>query len=281
MAERWKDDLRQRVDLAGVDYQAERATFVERSSRTGSTHTKDAYRRALERLETWCAMKHTNPLAMSPAEADDWIEALKAQGRSSASVSLDVAAASAFWTWIERRHEQLHGHNPFRGTRARPSRKPARKLEAPSQAEIELLIAEADAELSAAIVCMARAGLRVGALPSLAINGTQWTATTKGKVQSGTMPGEARKAITKAKLPLRAPFEGRTPGALKERFRYLVKRLHEDGRLQARYSVHDLRHAYATQLYQATKDIYAVKQALGHANVGVTETYLRSLGMTS
>ncbi|MGA2641093.1 MAG: site-specific integrase, partial [Spirochaetia bacterium] len=208
VAEIWKDDLRSRVELAGIDYQAERDIFIERSSHTGSMHTKDAYRRALRRLDDWCATKHINPLALTPAKADDWIEALKAQGRSSASVRLDVAAASTFWTWMERRHEQLQGHNPFRGTRARPARKPARKLEVPSEAEVEVLIAMADPEMSAAIVCMAHAGMRVGALPSLSINGTQWTAMTKGKEQSGTAPEEMRKAITRANLPLRAPFAG-------------------------------------------------------------------------
>ncbi len=42
--------------------------------------------------------------------------------------------------------------------------------------------------------------------------------------------------------------------------------------------MHDLRHAFAVRTYQATKGVYAVKTALGHANVSVTETYLRSLG---
>lgn len=91
------------------------------------------------------------------------------------------------------------------------------------------------------------------------------------------MPEEMRRAITGAKLPLRVPFEGQTPGRLKERFRYLVKGLKGAGRLAASYSVHDLRHAYATRLYQEMRDIYAVQQKLGHASVGVTETYLRSL----
>jgi site-specific recombinase XerD len=51
------------------------------------------------------------------------------------------------------------------------------------------------------------------------------------------------------------------------------------GKVRARYSVHDLRHAFAVWLYTETRDIYAVEKALGHANVSVTETYLRSLGL--
>ena len=50
------------------------------------------------------------------------------------------------------------------------------------------------------------------------------------------------------------------------------------GRLDARYSVHDLRHAFAVRFYAGSgHDLYATKQALGHASVAVTERYLRSL----
>jgi len=44
-------------------------------------------------------------------------------------------------------------------------------------------------------------------------------------------------------------------------------------------SAHDLRHAFAVGLCQATHDLYQVEKALGHANVAITEGYLRSLGL--
>ena len=51
------------------------------------------------------------------------------------------------------------------------------------------------------------------------------------------------------------------------------------GGLQARYYVNDPRHDFAVRLYQETRDVYAIYKALGHANVAVTEIYLRSLGV--
>jgi hypothetical protein len=33
------------------------------------------------------------------------------------------------------------------------------------------------------------------------------------------------------------------------------------------------------RLHEATHDVYQVEKALGHANVAVTEGYLRSLGL--
>lgn len=38
-------------------------------------------------------------------------------------------------------------------------------------------------------------------------------------------------------------------------------------------------YAFAVRLYEATRDVYAAEKPLGRANVAVTETYLRSLGM--
>jgi site-specific recombinase XerD len=43
--------------------------------------------------------------------------------------------------------------------------------------------------------------------------------------------------------------------------------------------VYDLRHAFAVRLYQEGRNVCRVEKAFGHANVAVTEHYLRSLGL--
>ena len=277
MIDEVKGKLRKAADRERIDYQAERERFIARASRTGSERTRKLYASALSRLEAWCTAQRLSPLELTPALADDWIEGEKAQGRAPATVSLAVSGASAFWTWMERRHPECH--NPFRGTRARPPRKATRKLAVPSDVEIRILEAEATPRLRAAIVMMAQAGLRVGALPSLSITGSKWTATTKGKDQGGTAPPEVRLAIERAGLSLRSPFEGWTAGSIAKAFEYQARKLVAEGRIRERYSVHDLRHAFAVRVYGATHDVYQVEKALGHANVAVTETYLRSLGL--
>jgi site-specific recombinase XerD len=276
LVEEVKGKLRQAAQLERIDYQGERARFIASASRSGSERTRKLYGAALSRLEAWCERKGISPLEFTPARADDWIESEKAAGRAPATVRLDVSGSSAFWTWLERRHTELH--NPFRGTRARPTSKATRRLAVPSDAEIQRLQEEAKPELRAAIVLMAQAGLRVGGLPGLSITGERWTTTSKGKEQGGRIPAEAREAITSAGLPLRSPFGGVTAKSIAKAFEYLAKKQHAAGRLRERYSVHDLRHAYAVRLYEATRDVYQVKQALGHAGVAVTEKYLRSIG---
>jgi len=133
--------------------------------------------------------------------------------------------------------------------------------------------------LRAAIKVMSSAGLRVGGLSALTIYGERFTTTTKGKEQTGLLPAEARRMIERAGLSLRSPFADFTAQQIADRFRYLAKKLQGDGKIRERYSVHDLRHAFAVKRYLETNDVYTVEKALGHANVAVTEQYLRSLGL--
>jgi site-specific recombinase XerD len=277
VTETLKEDLRKAADLEKIPYQKEREIYLQRASRSGSPHTQIAYRSALDNLDDWCKRQSISPLELTPARADDWIESRKAEGKAPSTVNRDVAAASAFWTWLERRHVELR--NPFRGTRARPAKKPRRKLEIPTDAEVRVIENAADGWLKAAIVLMSQGGLRAGALPSLSISNQTYTCTTKGKEQRGKIPQEARGAIQKAGLSLRSPFKDKAVSQIEDAFRYLTKRLHRAGQIAAQYSCHDLRHAFAVRFYLATRDVYATKTALGHANVGMTEVYLRSLGV--
>ena len=66
------------------------------------------------------------------------------------------------------------------------------------------------------------------------------------------MPEEARKAITRAGLSLRAPFKAHSVHQIEDSLRYVVKKLHAAGTIDARYSCHDLRHAFTVRLYQAS-----------------------------
>jgi len=67
--------------------------------------------------------------------------------------------------------------------------------------------------------------------------------------------------------------------AIADRFCRLAIKLHGAGKLQARYSVHHLRHSFAARLYEDTGGIYHGEKAFWHANVAIAETYFRSLGM--
>ena len=154
-----------------------------------------------------------------------------------------------------------------------------RPLKVPSPEEIQTLKAESSGELQAAIVIMADLGLRVGALPAMRINGSTFISTSKGKEIAGELPRELKREIAQAGLSARAPFEGVTAGHIADTFRWLVGGLYDAGRIRERYSVHDLRHSFATRLYLETRDVYRVSRALHHSGVDITTRYLRSLGL--
>lgn len=126
---------------------------------------------------------------------------------------------------------------------------------------------------------VATTSARVGARPELSIRGERFVTFTRGREFSGSVPAEVIGEVRKAGLPLSGPFAGETSTSIAGKFAYLTVRLHKERKLEAVYSVHDLRHAFALRFYTETKDIYATSKALGHAWVSVTEKHLKSLGM--
>jgi site-specific recombinase XerD len=274
MTQRLTQELNAAANLAGIDYGAEREAFLNNAGRTKSKHTARAYGAGLDRLEAWASTKGISALELTPAQADDFVYSL--QGRAAASVRLDTAAASSFFTWLHRRHSAID--NPFRGSKARPAKKAVKKIEIPTAPEVETIIRELPAYEAAAAAIMAYRGLRAGALPTLSISGGRFAGHSKGKDIAGEMPTAAMGAIKAATLPLRGPFAGIKANTLEQRIIRAVAKLNKAGKVQAPYSCHDLRHFYATAEYRKDKDIHRVSKLLGHASIQITETYLRGLG---
>lgn len=173
VAEGLKDDLKHAAQLEKIDLDEERARFM---ARLKSKQTQRAYGTALDKLTTWCDSKGITILELTPSTADDWTNSMR---DSPSMVRLRVAGASAFMAWIERHHDEVK--NPFRGTRERPPSKATRKLEVPSAEEIEVMIAEADGELRAAVVVMSRLGLRLARFLNCGSTGRPGHPPAKGK----------------------------------------------------------------------------------------------------
>jgi len=276
MGQRLVRDLDRRSGLAGIDYVAERETFLAQAGRTGSAHTRRAYSSSVARLEAFAARRAIQVTAMRARDADDFAYALAAEGRAPGSVRRDIAAASSFFSFLERRHEAVT--NPFRGTKARPAKRESRPAAYPSEEEAIRILAALPAMAKAAAAVMLYRGLRVGALPSLALIGSRFTARSKGKNLVGTLPAEALAEIRTAELDARRPFAVTTGQRLADAVRYASGKLATAGTIAAPYSAHDLRHLYAVSEYRKDRDIYRVSKLLGHASIQVTEVYLRGLG---
>jgi integrase len=273
LAGKLTEELKAKVAIAEINYAEKKRFFLEGFS---SPHTRRAYTMALKELEAFARRRGRDILELRPREADAF---LKEGGHAPATVRLRAAAASSFYGFLERETEGRL-KNPFRGTRARPAGIRVRSLDIPNDPDVQTLIAAAGTQtvLAAAVAVMAYRGLRVGALPGLTVKGGRFWTVSKGKEQAGTLPEPAITALERARRPFRAPFGDCTAPQLADRFRYLSGRLYRQGKIEAAYSVHDLRHYFAVTEYRKTKDIYHVSKLLGHAGITVTETYLRGLG---
>lgn len=276
MSQRLVAELHTAVNLAGIDWQKQKAVFLENAGQEQSAHTRRGYDNALGKLEAWAAGQGIKALELNPAQADDFIYSLKAAGSAPASVRLTAAAASSFYTFLHRRHKEIE--NPFRGTKARPKEKASRPLVIPSVGEVEIILRELPANLGAAVSIMAGLGLRAGALPDLSIKGDRYTSHSKGKDISGPLPAKILEVIKAAALPLREPFAGRTANSIELAIAYHIKKLFREGKIGGAYSCHDFRHFFAVTHYRKYKDIYAIQKALNHSSIAITERYLRGLG---
>jgi len=265
------------VKIAGIDYAAEKRTFLENAGKTKSAHTARAYRNALRELETYAAEKHVNVLELDPAGADGFIYWKNSQPRASAAtVRLAAAATSSFFTFLERRHSGVLS-NPFRGTKARPALHYSR-VDLPTGADIDALLKALSPKWAVAVSIMAGRGLRVGGLANLSIKGRRFAVRTKGKDRNGELPAHIVKAVKEAGLELRQPFGDLTEAQLQHAVTYEIKKAHKAGAVRFPFSPHKLRHYYAVNEYRKDGDIRRVSKLLGHCGIAVTEHYLRGLG---
>ena len=280
MTQRLAAELNTAVDLAGVDWLKERETFL---SDTNSEHTRRAYDAALGKLEAWASREGLNPLSLTAAQADQFIRSLKEEGRAAASTRRDIAAVSAFYSWLERYHAAIK--NPIRGTRIRPPNENKKDTAAPSAKDYKIIMANVPEVERAILAALALRGLRAGALPTLELKAGKYQGKSKGKpLKEGeangiTLPAAALDAIKAAGLDVKKPFSWITANAIERRINYRIGKLYQAGKIAAAYSCHDFRHFYAMQEYKKDKDIVRVSKLLNHANVSITQKYLRGLGI--
>jgi site-specific recombinase XerD len=287
MTQRLTAELNTAVDLAGVTWTKERETFL---GDTKSPHTCRAYTASLNKLETWADREGLNPLTMTAVHADQFIRALRAEGRAPASTRQDITAASSFFSFLERYHAAIK--NPFRGTRIRPRKESVKEIVIPTEKEYKTIISSLPPIEKAIVEVLALRGLRAGALPTLEKKGTRYYGKSKGKVlKEGeldgiTLPTATLTAIKAAGLDTKKPFalnrtgESMTGSAIERRINYHIGKLYRAGEIRAAYSCHDFRHFFAVREYSKDKDIFRVSRLLNHAGVQITQMYLRSLGVS-
>jgi site-specific recombinase XerD len=290
-------EARRRIIATRISWDNEVHAFIATKI---SPHTQAAYLRALSMLRKWLDVKNLRFTELSSRAADAFIQDLRAARRENGqvldadSIRLTIAVCSTFYTFLERRFDEIR--SPFRGTRARPiATWPV--AEFPSEKEINTIVSTADPITRAALLIVTETGLRIGGLPGLAIrkDGSWWT-TTQGKRFYGLerLTSSTLKAIKAAALNASHPFapatfpqiparrraqgpltENQVIQRLKQRIDRTERELFAQGRIAALYSWQDFRHAYAAK--NADNGITWLATHLGHSSIAITERYLRNV----
>jgi len=281
LTQRLAAELNSAVNIAGIDWCKERDTFLMDAR---SEHTRRAYAAALDKLEAWAGREGINPLELNPGQADAFIRELKTEDRAAASMRRDIAAVSAFYTWLERYHAAIK--NPVRGTRIRPPNENKKETVIPTPKDYKAIMSGVPPKERAIIAALALRGLRAGALPTLTAKGEKYHGKSKGKIlmegqTAGiTFPADVLDAIQAAGLDLKKPFAWINANAIERRINYHIGKLYQAGKIGGCFSCHDFRHFFAVREYKKDRDILRVSKLLNHANISITQNYLRSLGVT-
>ncbi|MDA0010672.1 tyrosine-type recombinase/integrase, partial [Brachyspira hyodysenteriae] len=270
------DYMKEEQLIKQIDYETEKENFFKQCSKTKSNHTKRQYRNGLNKLEEYCRMNSKNILFIKAREADDFITEVNSSELSNLSIRALVSSCSSFFSFLERRYPFMK--NPFRGTKTRPPVKNKKRLEVPTKKEIELIIKDiADPIIKVAIIFIMECGVRVGALPKLEIRNNKYYSYSKGKEISWKVTEKVIKLLKQNNISFNNPFKNKSSEVIRNIFYRSSKRLYNQGKIKAAYSIHDIRHYFAVTLYKQTKDIELIRQALNHSSIAITGIYLKSL----
>ncbi|WPC23056.1 site-specific integrase [Brachyspira hyodysenteriae] len=277
------DYMKEEQLIKQIDYETEKENFFKQCSKTKSNHTKRQYKNGLNKLEEYCLRRSTcgemnnkNILFIKAREADDFITEVNSSELSNLSVRALVSSCSSFFSFLERRYPFMK--NPFRGTKTRPPVKNKKRLEVPTKKEIELIIKDiSDPLIKVAIIFIMECGVRVGALPKLEIRNNKYYSYSKGKEISWKVTDKVIKLLKQNNLSFNNPFKNKSSEVIRNIFYRSSKRLYNQGKIKAAYSIHDIRHYFAVTLYKQTKDIELIRQALNHSSIAITGIYLKSL----
>lgn len=276
--------------------------FLEMMSaeRGAARNTIAAYRRDLEDYLAHLADSGSGPLVAGRAEVEAYLGRLSDQGLSASSAARRLSALRQFHRFLCT--DGLRDDDPTRTVASPRARRPLPKVL--SIAEVDRLLAAAEAELAAASEGAARAralrlyvllellyatGMRVSELVglkrgSVMRDASYLTIVGKGRKERVVpLNDRARDAVqsylgTLVAGPWLFPAAGAEGHLSRQVFARELKDLAvRAGIAAARVAPHVLRHAFASHLLAGGADLRVVQILLGHADIATTQIYTHVL----
>jgi integrase/recombinase XerD len=254
-------------------------------------NTLAAYRRDLEGLGRWLALRETSLVNAGEADLAAYFASQHAATRA-ATANRRLTVLRRFYRWALR--ERLSAVDPT--LRLHAARRTARFPVTISEAQVEALLAAPDVTTAlglrdrAMFEVLYAAGLRVSELVGLKLGELSLTeglvrVVGKGAKERVVPLGEEARAWVDRYLAGARPglLAGRVADAVfvtqraapmtRQMFWILVKRYAAKADIRAPLSPHGLRHAFATHLLNHGADLRVVQLLLGHADISTTQIY--------
>ena len=257
-----------------------------------AVNSREAYRRDITDLAIW-SLKNGHPkLALSqPVDLQTYLSARLKSLRPS-SFNRRLSSFRRFFSWMVR--QALRADDPSQQIKS--ARQAERFPKAPSEAQVERLLAAPDTEQArglrdrAMLELLYATGLRVSELVGLRLNGlglSEGLVRVMGKgnkerlVPYGEEAGhwigrylaEARASILGGQLSDAVFVTERGGPMTRQYFWQLIGRYARAAGIDWALSPHGLRHAFATHLLNHGADLRAVQMLLGHADISTTQVY--------
>ena len=255
-------------------------------------NTVRAYRRDLDKLHAYLALQgKTDPLDV-PRHLTGFLDYLRAQNLSPASVSRCLAAIRGFYRFLSTEHGAPEVLSQLSGAPKQWVKLPRTLTESEVTALLELPVGPGPEEMrdSAMVELMYAAGLRVSELISLPLSAVNVEvgyvqATGKRDKQRMVPIGEVarRKLVAYCREVRPVLLKGRVTPALfvtrrgaamtRQSFWTILRRRAFRAGIHKTISPHMLRHSFATHLLDHGADLRAVQMMLGHVNIATTQIY--------
>ncbi|MDP6114958.1 MAG: phage integrase N-terminal SAM-like domain-containing protein [Planctomycetota bacterium] len=299
-----KNALDETVKAAKFDLERVFEEFLQDGEK--AERTVETYRREIGRLLTWLERESLHIFQVQRADVNRFKSYLS--GKYSANtVRLTLSASSAFYGYLEA--ERYVDRTPFAHIKYpkkhyKKAVKPDQGSPVPVMSEKEYLAImealerktqtagdmvyerasrESASRLLPIVHFMGTYGLRIGDVLTVKLEGKdRFSYRQKGdQVRQKNLRPITQEILSGSEMHKRRPFRGIAKSTVQGAIGRLTRELAGRGTIRHAYSCHDFRHHRAVKLYGETRDVYAVKEALGHATVSVTEIYLAGLGVAA
>jgi len=278
---------------AGQDLQ--RFYSYLQSERRYSPHTVSAYKRDINHFIQCLTLDETQSLnwnKINQADIRQCVARLHRQGLSGKSLQRWLSSIRSLFNYLCRFNQVTH--NPAIGV---PAPKAAKRLPKTLNVdEINQLLERRTAKTSSPVIdrdnammeLMYACGLRLSELSGLNLQDIDWqqqiiTVTGKGQKQRRIPFGEKAKQALNCWLKLRltvadqnevAVFTSQRGSRLSNSsIQKRLKKMALEHGMNTNVYPHMLRHSFASHILESSKDLRAVQELLGHANLSTTQIY--------